>query len=78
MKHSFFRIPVLFINFADDNRNGSHVSLFTLLMEREFFNYPNRFILQCDNGEWWGLYHAFGMIAPHTPVSSRMRCISLS
>ena len=52
MKHSFFRIPVLFINFADDNRNGSHVSLFTLLMEREFFNHPNRFILQCDNGEW--------------------------
>ena len=47
MKHSFFRIPVLFINFAD-NRNGSHVSLFTLLMEREFFNHPNRFIQQCD------------------------------
>ena len=60
MKHSFFRIPVLFINFADDNRNGSHVSLFTLLMEREFFNYPNRFILQCDNGEWWGLHIVSG------------------
>jgi len=50
MKHHFFRIPVLFINFADANRNDSRVSLFTLLMEREFFKYPNRFILQCVNG----------------------------
>ena len=66
MKHSFFRIPVLFINFAD-NRNGSHVSLFTLLMEREFFNHPNRFILQCDNGEWWG--PVIPLVAPpHTDL----------